>query len=212
MKRTLRSRFQLDPVQWKVGMSVAVHLVVIAMFVQTRKVWVAPLLMPGDADGSRRVLTYLPGRSAVSAATPVKVKVVKRAPATALDKAALPVRKQEEVVAASTNAPVSAKPDGTTGDDALGSGNVSIALVKSFPTPKPDLSKLPRGTAGDVVVDIVIDETGKVASLTTMKGLGYGVDEEVLATVKGWVFQPATKDGKPVASEQELLFHYEARG
>jgi protein TonB len=35
------------------------------------------------------------------------------------------------------------------------------------------------------------------------------VDESVLATVQTWTFKPATKDGKPVASEQQLLFHYE---
>jgi protein TonB len=154
------------------------------------------------------VLTYLPGRTALSSPAPVKAAVVRPAPVTALDKAALPVRKTEAAVA-STNAPVSAHPDGTTGDDALGSGNVNIALVRSFPSPKPDLTKLPRGTSGDVVVDIVIDAEGKVASLTTMKGLGYGIDEVVAATVQQWVFQPATKDGKPVASEQELHFHYE---
>ena len=201
-----------DRAQWlKIGVSIGVHALVLAAFIHTRKMWVAPMLMPGDAQGSRLVLSYMPGRSAVSAAMPVKAAVKKPAPTTALDKAALPVRKMETVVA-STDSPVSAKPNGTTGDDALGSGNVNIALVKSFPSPKPDLSKLPRGVSGDVVVDIVIDETGKVASLTRMKGVGYGVDEVVLSTVKDWVFQPATKDGKPVASEQELLFHYEARG
>ena len=202
---------QLDGRWVRVGISVAAHALVLAAFFHARKAWVAPMQLPVDAKGSRLVLTYLPGRTAVSSANPVKVAVVKPAPKTPLDTVALPVKKVE-VVEASTNAPVSAQPDGTTGDDALGSGNVSIALVKSFPTPKPDLSRLPRGTAGDVVVDIVIDEQGRVSSLTRMKGLGYGIDEAVLETVRQWVFQPATKDGKPVASEQELLFHYEARG
>lgn len=206
-----RSGTQVDTRWVKVGVSLVVHALVLAALLSTRKAWVAPMQLPGDAKGSRVVLTYLPGRSSISSERPVKVAIVKPAPKTALDKAVLPV-KRAEVVEASTNAPVSAHPDGTTGDDALGSGNVSIALVRSFPTPRPDLSKLPLGTAGDVVVDIVIDEQGKVASLTRMKGLGYGVDEAVLDTVRQWVFQPATKDGRPVASEQELLFHYEARG
>jgi len=191
----------------RVGLSVGAHLLLLISIVQTRRSWVAPMTMPGSADGSRMVLTYLPGRAAVSSNMPTKKAVVKVAPKTALDRAPLPAK--AEAASASATAPVSDRPNGTTGDDAMGSGNVNIALVRSFPAPKPDLSKLPRGTSGDVVVDIVIDADGKVASLTTTKGLGFGVDEAVIATVQGWLFQPATKDGKPVSSEQELHFHYE---
>ncbi len=42
-----------------------------------------------------------------------------------------------------------------------------------------------------------------------VSGLGYGVDETVIATVEQWVFHPALASGRPVASEQELHFHYE---
>ena len=197
-----------DRSKWvRVSVSVWVHLVVLAALVHTRRMWVAPMLMPGDAHGARMVLTYLPGQGAVSGQIPAKAAVVKVAPKTALDRSPLPAK--TEVAAASVVTPPSAHPDGTVGDDAFGSGNVNIALVRSFPAPKPDLSRLPRGTSGDVILDVVIDADGKVASLTTTKGLGFGVDEVVVATVQGWLFQPATKDGKPVASEQELHFHYE---
>lgn len=197
-----------DRSKWiKVSVSVGVHLVVLAALVHTRRMWVAPMLMPGDAHGSQMVLTYLPGRGAVMGQMTVKAAVTKVAPKRAPNKNSLPAK--TEVAAASVVSPPSAHPDGTVGDDASGSGNVNIALVRSFPAPKPDLSRLPRGTSGDVIVDIVIDADGKVASLTTTKGLGFGVDEVVVATVQQWVFQPATKDGKPVASEQELHFHYE---
>jgi protein TonB len=58
-------------------------------------------------------------------------------------------------------------------------------------------------------VDIVIDKTGRIAKFNLEHGLGHGVDDTVLATIQGWTFQPATRNGVPVASEQELLFHYE---
>jgi len=70
------------------------------------------------------------------------------------------------------------------------------------------LSQLPKGTSGDVIVDVVIDKTGRIAKFTMTKGLGHGVDDTVLATIQQWTFQPATRNGQPVASEQELLFHY----
>jgi protein TonB len=54
----------------------------------------------------------------------------------------------------------------------------------------------------------VIDSTGKIAKYTVERGLGHGVDDTVIATIQGWTFHPATRNGVPVASEQELLFHY----
>jgi protein TonB len=55
----------------------------------------------------------------------------------------------------------------------------------------------------------VIDEDGKVVDTHVDQGLGHGVDEAVLAVVETWTFTPATKAGKPVASKQQLLFHFE---
>jgi protein TonB len=96
-----------------------------------------------------------------------------------------------------------------TGADALGDGDTTVALLVLHPPPHPDLSQLPSGTRGDVIVDIVIDRTGRIAKFNLERGLGHGVDDTVLATIQGWTFQPATRNGVPVASEQELLFHYE---
>ncbi len=204
-------KIRIDSRWLKIGISGLAHLLVLLAFVHERRLWVAPMRLPGDAHGSRMLLTYMPGHSPAPSNMPVKVAITKPVvtPKTAVDRVPLPVKKAEEASAASTTAPAAAHPDGTVGDDALGTGNVNIALVRSYPSPKPDLSKLPRGTSGDVVVDIVIDAEGKITSVTQTKGLGFGVDEVVIATVQQWVFKPATKDGKPVASEQELHFHFE---
>jgi protein TonB len=111
------------------------------------------------------------------------------------------------VVAAAATAATSS-PNAASGVDALGDGDTTVALVVVHPSPKPDLSQLPSGTSGDVIVDVVIDKDGKIAKYTMMRGLGHGVDQTVLATIQQWTFQPATRNGIPVASEQELLFHY----
>jgi protein TonB len=93
--------------------------------------------------------------------------------------------------------------------DPTGDADVTLAMASFFPDPKPDLSVLPRGTKGDVIVDIVIDEEGKVVDTKLDQGLGHGLDEAVMAVLQTWTFYPATKAGKPVASEQQLLFHFE---
>ena len=113
----------------------------------------------------------------------------------------------EEATALSTE-----RGDGNAGQSGLGDGNITIALQKFFPYPKPSLSTLPRGTAGDVILNAVIDEHGKISELTLLQGLGPTIDNEVIQTVNQWVYTPATKDGVPVSSVQELHFHYERRG
>jgi protein TonB len=101
------------------------------------------------------------------------------------------------------------EPPPPSGGDPSGEADVSVAMANFYPPPRPDLSALPHGTRGDVVIDIVVDEDGKVVDTQVDQGLGHGVDEAVLAVVQTWTFTPATKAGKPVASKQQLLFHFE---
>jgi protein TonB len=100
-------------------------------------------------------------------------------------------------------------PPPSSGGDPCGEADVTVAMANFDPAPKPDLSTLPHGARGDVLIDIVIDEDGKVVNAQLDEGLGHGVDEAVIAVVETWTFTPATRAGKPVASKQQLLFHFE---
>jgi len=141
--------------------------------------------------GKKTAVIYLPGKAAAPEAE-AKLQYPQRQNKPKEK----PKKKEEE------------KPAKAAGD-ALGEGDVTVALATFFPTPKPDLTTLPHGTRGDVVIDVVIDETGAVVDTKVEDSLGEQVDAAVMATVETWTFQPAMKDGKPVASEQQLLFHYE---
>ncbi len=190
--------------------STSAHILLLGALVYTRPLHVAPLTLAGDDHGSRYVLAYLPGHAQAPKGAPAPRKVpraVRRAPATP----ALPAPEVEtaKIAAPNTSSPVSATPDSSSGTDSLGSGDISIAVLKASPRPRPDLSQLPKGSAGDVVLDALIGPDGSVEKLTLVRGLGHGIDEVVIATVQAWTFLPATKDGKPIASEQELHFHYE---
>jgi periplasmic protein TonB len=189
--------------------SAVLHLLLIAILVHQRASWVAPLRLPGSEHGKNLLLTYSPGRAPVQATAPNPRTQPKQAKSAS--PLPTPPTPQPSPSAASPNSqsPASSQPDSVAGADALGSGNINIALGSYFPAPKPDLSTLPRGTKGDVILDIVIDTTGKIADIKMTSGLGHGIDEAVIATVQQWTFHPATKDGQPIASEQELHFHYE---
>jgi protein TonB len=101
---------------------------------------------------------------------------------------------------------------GNASSSGLGDGNIRIALQKYFPYPKPSLATMSRGSAGDVILHVVIDEHGKITEMTLLQGLGPAIDDAVIQTVNQWTYTPATKDGVPVPSVEELHFHYERRG
>ena len=82
------------------------------------------------------------------------------------------------------------------------------ALPQVFPDPSVSRADLPPGVQGDVVVEVTIDEQGNVVELKLIRGIGYGIEERVLATLKQWHFRPASKDGTTIASQHIVTFHY----
>jgi periplasmic protein TonB len=82
------------------------------------------------------------------------------------------------------------------------------ALPQVFPDPAVSRSDLPPGVQGDVVVEVTIDENGNVVELKLIRGIGYGIEDRVLATLRQWHFRPASKDGTTIASQHIVTFHY----
>ena len=87
---------------------------------------------------------------------------------------------------------------------------VMPALPQVFPDPPVARSDLPPGVSGDVIVEVTIDEQGNVTSLKLAQGVGYGIDEKVLAVLRRWHFRPATRNGLNIASQHLVHFHYPA--
>jgi len=65
---------------------------------------------------------------------------------------------------------------------------------------------------GNVVVEIVIDMQGNIVRKTVLQSLGPDIDDKCLAALDGWHSQPATRNGSPIASKQDAVFHFRARG
>ena len=185
--------------------SVAVHLALAACLVGGIGLTprLAPLRLPGTTRGVTVLTYYAPGsaRAVVSKAPAKKVEKAKVVPVP------VPLAKAPEVVPAPAAAAETGV--GSSAQSGLGEGDITIALETYFPYPKPDLSGLPHGTKGDVILDAVVDEHGRISQVTLVKGLGSPVDESVIATVQRWTYTPAIRHGVPVASERELHFHYE---
>jgi TonB family protein len=52
--------------------------------------------------------------------------------------------------------------------------------------------------SGDVVLELVVSETGAVDSVAVVKPLPFGLDQSSVTTARNWHFQPLQRDGRPV--------------
>ncbi|HEV2575804.1 MAG TPA: energy transducer TonB [Acidobacteriaceae bacterium] len=82
-------------------------------------------------------------------------------------------------------------------------------------TPDPEYSEEARnaGINGDVLVALVVDETGRATDLWVARPAGYGLDETSVNAVRQYEFQPATCHGQPIAMplNVEVNFHIFSR-
>ena len=80
----------------------------------------------------------------------------------------------------------------------------ALPTISFDPVVEPDLL---AGKSGDVVVEIVIDSAGNITDMKVLESLG-PVDQIVLAALAKWHFLPATRDGTPIASKQDVHYHF----
>jgi len=92
-----------------------------------------------------------------------------------------------------------------SGDEVRPALPVTTADPVAYPWELPD-------SEGNVVVEIVIDERGAIVAKTVLQSLGPKLDEKVLLALENWHFQPATRNGSPISSKQDAIFHFHARG
>ncbi len=77
----------------------------------------------------------------------------------------------------------------------------SVTRPVAIYAPEPEYSDEGRKARlqGTVVVELIVDPSGKTRNFRVIQSLGLGLDEQALKTVATWRFKPATRDGKPVA-------------
>jgi len=80
---------------------------------------------------------------------------------------------------------------------------------------EPDFTEPARkyGVQGVVGLNVVVDRTGRIRDVRIVRAVGMGLDENAIEAVKTWRFDPATKDGVPVAVAVyiEVDYHFYQR-
>jgi TonB family protein len=91
------------------------------------------------------------------------------------------------------------------GDEIRPALPISTADPVVYPWERPD-------SEGKVVIEITIDERGEIVRKTVLQSLGPSIDNKCLAALESWRFSPATHNGSPIASKQDAIFPFKARG
>jgi len=90
----------------------------------------------------------------------------------------------------------------------VGGGVSNPRLVYS---PDPEYSEEARKAKfmGTCTLSLVVGADGRPRDIQVSRSVGLGLDEKAIEAVKGWKFEPALKDGKPVAVAiaVEVSFH-----
>jgi periplasmic protein TonB len=86
-----------------------------------------------------------------------------------------------------------------------------VSAPRAIYAPDPDYSEEARKARyqGSVQLYVIVDSAGHPRDIKVSRSLGMGLDEKAVAAVKTWRFEPAMKDGHPVAVQinVEVFFH-----
>ena len=76
-----------------------------------------------------------------------------------------------------------------------------MTAPKAVYQPSPEYADGPRRKKiqGAVLVSMIVNADGKVRDTQVLHGLDKDLDQKALECVNQWKFEPATKDGQPVA-------------
>jgi len=107
---------------------------------------------------------------------------------------------------------------GTSQKDGASSGKSGAVFMvggikapHSIYSPDPEYSEEARKKAisGTALLSLIVGSDGQPRDIKVVAPLGNGLDEKAVETVKTWKFEPATKDGNPVAVQimVEVSFH-----
>lgn len=89
-----------------------------------------------------------------------------------------------------------------------GGGDIPPRLLLNLPPTYPPRA-VADGWQGTVVLRVRVTSDGQVAELEVLESSGFLIlDGEAVNTVRGWKFEPAQSDGKPVAATVRLPIRF----
>ena len=203
--------------------SVGTHVLLVALLLHGRSpVFVAPSSVLKGANGSAATpLYFVPdsanGRSGqAEAKSNVSLPPLTWKPADRKQTKQSPpprdsVAEKQEQIAAAAPAPAAGSPYGSLTEGPSTGQEIRPALPITTSEPLVGLGDLQGIAEGNVVVEITIDESGNIVAKSVVQSMGAVLDGRVLAALENWHFRPATRDGVPIPSKQDVVYHFKPR-
>lgn len=204
--------------------SIIVHGILLVWLLHSpRPVFLAP--SSGGFGGRAVTHLYWPAASSQSAGAS---EIAIRTPRTPLKQPRLhyqPAKPEEQAANRIPEPPLQAQEDETSSAPGPSAGSTHGGLADGPPgedvrpalpvatfEPAVDPSSLAGIAEGNCIVEITIDETGAVVAQSVVQSMGPAIDQAVLVAVSHWHFRPATRDGVPIPSKQDVVYHFKPRG
>ena len=192
------------------SISLAIHLLFLGWLLHSpAPIFVAPLSVAKGESGSSLTRIYFGGDSGVTQEQP-KTLTLQRPPKLASPHRLEPPAAKREA----GNEIATARPGGPAAGSLYGSLSYGtftgpeIRPALPIVSPDPAFGSDAAGIEGDVIVEITIDEAGTIVQKIVIQSLGPAVDQKVLAALENWRFTPASKNGVPIPSKQDVYYHF----
>jgi periplasmic protein TonB len=93
--------------------------------------------------------------------------------------------------------------------DVYGVGN-GVSMPRAIYAPEPEFSEEARIAKfqGEVTLLVTIGTDGRARNLTVVRSVGMGLDQKAIDAVRTWRFDPAKKDGRPVAVQMNIIVNF----
>jgi TonB family protein len=80
-----------------------------------------------------------------------------------------------------------------------------VAIEQRMPAMTPQMQMITRAMKTNCVIDVLVDEEGRVAEATIRQSLNSNFDTLIVRTARQWKYRPAMKDGVAVRYVKTLV-------
>jgi len=87
-------------------------------------------------------------------------------------------------------------------------GGVSAPVVLYKVDPEYSEEARKAKYSGTVVLQLVVDASGKARDIKVVRSLGLGLDEKAIEAVNKWKFRPGVKNGQSVAVQATIEVNF----
>jgi TonB family protein len=196
---------------WLLGVSLTLHFAFLGWLLHSpTPIFVAPVSVVRGQSGDSVTRIYFGGRRGITQEHPNPQLTYQRPPKNSKSHRMEPpdakLEAGNEIAANQPGGPAVGSPYGSLSVGAYAGPEIRPALP--VVSPDPLFGSEAASLQGDVIVEITIDEQGSIVEKIVLHSLNPSVDQRVLAALEQWHFIPASKDGTPIPSKQDVYYHF----